>query len=342
MNNDGELVKAGKRHRETTTTTADRLTHLPEPVLYHILSFLDTKWAVQTSVLSRDWNRAWKHVPVLNFDKTSFRLAAKFDNFVSKVLSLRYDLKLRKVDYSSGDVKGNALQVAGYALSHNVEELALHKSRYKAYRDFGSIFSDYCEDDWSTTDGPYRNFIVEEKKKKTNDHLKTLHLSCFKLDREFAACSGFPMLTTLSLRHCRFDSRDLVISDGNFPCLRNLHINFCALKLVDGHRITIHGPRLRSLELKGMSGYEIEMNAPQLKVFKLCDQFVTAGKGFSNLAFPALDCADVELKASDAKRLNEMDKTMAGHYLSSLFWCVRSAKNMTLRGSTVGVCAWTL
>ncbi|CAL1405123.1 unnamed protein product [Linum trigynum] len=101
MNNDGELVKAGKRHRETTTT--DRLTHLPEPILYHILSFLDTKCAVQTSVLSRAWNRTWKHVPVLNLDRGSFHLATKFHAFVTKVLSLRYDLKLRKVVYFDGD-----------------------------------------------------------------------------------------------------------------------------------------------------------------------------------------------------------------------------------------------
>ncbi|CAI0547142.1 unnamed protein product [Linum tenue] len=187
MNKDG---RSGKRHRDEQeeevenrsagSSTTDRLTHLPKHILYHILSFIDTKSSVQTCVLSLDWNRAWKHVPVLNFDRTSFHPAAKFDKLVSKVLSLRYDLKLRKVVYLSNHGRGKAsraLQVVGYALSHHVQELTLDSINNQC-RDFSVIFSDYCDDN--------------EKTRKRNDDLKTLNLSCFKLERGFAACSGFP------------------------------------------------------------------------------------------------------------------------------------------------------
>ncbi|CAN0879839.1 Putative F-box/LRR-repeat protein At4g13960 [Linum grandiflorum] len=36
-------------------SSIDRLSNLPEEVIHHILSFLDTKSAVQTSVLSQRW-----------------------------------------------------------------------------------------------------------------------------------------------------------------------------------------------------------------------------------------------------------------------------------------------
>ncbi|CAI0456240.1 unnamed protein product [Linum tenue] len=44
------------RHKKARKSdTADWLSHLPEPVIHHILSFFDTKSSVQTSVLSRAW-----------------------------------------------------------------------------------------------------------------------------------------------------------------------------------------------------------------------------------------------------------------------------------------------
>ncbi|CAL1375743.1 unnamed protein product [Linum trigynum] len=59
----------------------DRLSDLPAPVIHHILSFLDTKLAVQTSVLSRLWRFAWKHVPVLNFQQSYFQIYSSFHRF---------------------------------------------------------------------------------------------------------------------------------------------------------------------------------------------------------------------------------------------------------------------
>ncbi|CAI0413373.1 unnamed protein product [Linum tenue] len=163
MNNDnsggGELGKAGKRRRDEEETATDRLSHLPEPILYHILSFLDTKLAVQTSVLLRYWNRAWKHVPVLNLDKESFlQDSDQFEKFVSNVLSLRYNLNLRKVVYvdDNNNYAGRAydrksmdrlLKVINYALSHGVQHLVLRLRATNNPCNFSSIFSEYCDDE---------------------------------------------------------------------------------------------------------------------------------------------------------------------------------------------------
>ncbi|XP_058741194.1 FBD-associated F-box protein At5g56370-like [Vicia villosa] len=49
---------------------ADILSALPDEVVCHILSFLQTKDAVATSILSKRWNHLWRSVLVLNFPDT--------------------------------------------------------------------------------------------------------------------------------------------------------------------------------------------------------------------------------------------------------------------------------
>ncbi|MFS7903820.1 putative leucine-rich repeat domain superfamily, F-box-like domain superfamily [Helianthus anomalus] len=131
-----------KRLRQKETETV--VDSLPESLKLHILSFLDTRHAVETSVLSKSWVSSWSCVPVLNFSSDSFQkvhpldkyLRVKplhrpppplhaFDNFVVNALSRRQPVKLDRLTFKhAGSCNPEILkQVFDYALLHSVQEL---------------------------------------------------------------------------------------------------------------------------------------------------------------------------------------------------------------------------
>ncbi|KAI9118763.1 hypothetical protein K1719_010208 [Acacia pycnantha] len=67
---------------------------LPEKVLSHILSFLPTKEAVRTSVLSKRWEYIWTSIPKLRFHHHFTEPSMDFVNIIDRLLRLRgsYDI----------------------------------------------------------------------------------------------------------------------------------------------------------------------------------------------------------------------------------------------------------
>jgi len=70
-------------------STEDRISSLPDPIISHILSFLPTKIAATTSILSKRWNPLWLSLLVLHFDDETFQNFESFIHFVSSVFLLR-------------------------------------------------------------------------------------------------------------------------------------------------------------------------------------------------------------------------------------------------------------
>ncbi|XP_027351262.1 F-box/FBD/LRR-repeat protein At4g00160-like [Abrus precatorius] len=71
---------------------ADTISTLPDELLCHILSFLQTKHAVATSVLSKRWNPLWRSIPILDFNDDNVKDEkgiARFVEFVDYVLHAR-------------------------------------------------------------------------------------------------------------------------------------------------------------------------------------------------------------------------------------------------------------
>ncbi|KAI3952985.1 hypothetical protein MKX01_028677 [Papaver californicum] len=88
---------------ESEMSGNDRIPFLPESIMLNILSFLPTKYAVQTSVLSKSFRYLWTGIPKLDFDDDLFKIHRfknkkqvqnpKFVNFVSKVMRLQDDVR---------------------------------------------------------------------------------------------------------------------------------------------------------------------------------------------------------------------------------------------------------
>ncbi|XP_028806312.1 F-box/LRR-repeat protein 13-like [Neltuma alba] len=77
---------------KTKVKMRDRISGLPDSPLLHILSFLPTKEAVATSLLSKRWRSLWHSLPALDFNRRKFKSLPFFHQFVGKVLKL-VDLK---------------------------------------------------------------------------------------------------------------------------------------------------------------------------------------------------------------------------------------------------------
>jgi hypothetical protein len=108
----------------------DIISDLTDSILIHILSFLTSKEAVQTCVLSKRWIYLWKSIPTLTLSSSHFRIKGKFHVFVSQFLSLRdgttaiHTLNLYRRRYR--ECSRSLLQkIIKYAVSHNVQHLLI-------------------------------------------------------------------------------------------------------------------------------------------------------------------------------------------------------------------------
>ncbi|XP_026420716.1 putative F-box/LRR-repeat protein At4g13960 [Papaver somniferum] len=70
----------------------DRISELPDPILHHILSFLDIKPVARTCILSKRWNDIWTSIPTLSFgsrlEPPSLSETNKFMEFLDRTLLL--------------------------------------------------------------------------------------------------------------------------------------------------------------------------------------------------------------------------------------------------------------
>nr|GEW12006.1 hypothetical protein [Tanacetum cinerariifolium] len=106
----------------------DRISSLPDELIHKILSFVDTKYAVQTSMLSSRWKLIWKAMPCLDFASYKFCPLPNFSKFVTNVLSHRnhqIDVSSVKLDFDGAASQAFVRKIANYAFSDNVQELTV-------------------------------------------------------------------------------------------------------------------------------------------------------------------------------------------------------------------------
>ncbi|KAI3728230.1 hypothetical protein L6452_16863 [Arctium lappa] len=104
----------------------DRLSSLPDELIHQILSCMDSKFAVQTCLLSSRWKLLWTSMPCLNFASHHFVSLPKFAKFVTHVLSHRnhqIEVTSVKLDFHGAASQFFVRKIANYVFSHNVQEL---------------------------------------------------------------------------------------------------------------------------------------------------------------------------------------------------------------------------
>jgi hypothetical protein len=114
------------KQKYTDDGKQDRLSDLPDSVVLHILSFINTKEAVQTCILSKRWKNLWKFLTTLTFSTRHFQTVRPFTKFVSHVLSHRDDsTALQALNFHrAGNVEPYLLKkIVKYAVSHSVQWL---------------------------------------------------------------------------------------------------------------------------------------------------------------------------------------------------------------------------
>ncbi|XP_074271842.1 F-box/LRR-repeat protein At3g59190-like [Silene latifolia] len=218
----------------------DRISNLPDELLVLILSFLPTRYAVRTSILSRRWQYLFTLTDCLSFDDAPWYASKRsFEKFVNKVLELHQMSPIRKFSLvCRGSYNESHLNAwVKHAIQKGVEEFHYQVNKYE----LPDVFA-MC---------------------KTLVKLKVIGCTC-RVPR-FSLSSGLPNLKILHLKHVRFDDNHetkRLLSKCEF--LEELTLDNCGL-YARGH-VTISIGQLKMLRIKysNVKNGILKIEAPNL------------------------------------------------------------------------------
>ncbi|XP_078148630.1 F-box protein At4g22280-like [Carex rostrata] len=240
-----------------TNDIIDRITTLPDVVQAHILSFLCTKEAVGTCVLSKGWKSTWAGVPGLDINLKEFRgrtyeeRVAKFERFVKGVLQNREPSNIEQLklvwstegcaSYNSGALQRNILQ----AIKFKPRVLSLSVCKQTLFNfDTDPIFTCASLHDVVLEQNLVKSYVEISPHSVHIPCLKKLHLTRIIVnanivDKIFYGC---PILDEFLLHDCILNFNK--ISSGK---LKKLVILDCCLE----QSLKIYTPFLLQLEVRG-------------------------------------------------------------------------------------------
>ncbi|CAK8541424.1 unnamed protein product [Lathyrus sativus] len=208
---------------------ADTLSSLPDPILCHILSFLQTKQSVATSILSKMWNNLWLSVPTLCFDETvkDQITSVKFNDFVYSVLLSRdATLPIKSFHFNvsySYDLPSPIISInkwVNFVVQRKLEDLYLRVKSVERPELPITILT--CK---TLVVLKLSRFAVKEGCSVALPSLKTLHLKYiwFSKLRDFMLfVTGCPILEDLLTRVTFGSDESLNCNEWDSFCLSNL------------------------------------------------------------------------------------------------------------------------
>ncbi|KAK9052828.1 hypothetical protein SSX86_029458 [Deinandra increscens subsp. villosa] len=230
----------------------DRLSSLPDDLIHKILSFIDIKEAIGTSILSSRWRFIWTSMQYLNFSCDDFSKLPKFSKFATRVLSCRNNLaevySMRLSFRGSGNVTQQFVKrILNYATSHNIQQLkVVYSGRYEYSPDV--VLTSTSELPSLTTLDLNHITLRDDNADKSIGiiskcaNLKNLTLKWFKTTGSDGFSIFHPRLSNLTLEDI---CKTVKVVNVDAPQLKNLTVRFCGAELV------ISAPNLASLLYKG-------------------------------------------------------------------------------------------
>ncbi|XP_047165178.1 putative F-box/LRR-repeat protein At4g15060 [Vigna umbellata] len=224
----------------------DLISALPDYVLVHIIHFVDTATAVQTSLLSKVWNNHWKSLTTLSFRRGDFKNQVNYNQFVHHVVSHRDTyIRLHRLDFEACVAPQELLNLF-IPLLHYVAHLRIylyHLSTKFVYYSIPIIFSSPSLTSFTLV---FSNCII------------------FKLPQSLE----LPALKTLSLTNVSFTARDSDECAEPFSScflLNSLVLLGCSLSNPD-KVLSISNPNLSRLTMKRYTEvkYKIVLSTPNL------------------------------------------------------------------------------
>lgn len=225
------------KRRKSCSRNEDRISRLPDTILCHILSFLSTRVAVKTSVLSHRWKNVWASVSNLDLDEEEYHLDYVFGTLP---LPIRYD-RDRFAQFVN--------RVLLFRCPGNIHRFRLVTTRMD---DVSLIYA------WIST--AIRRSVVEldlTVGTPTSPH--------FEIPRSLFLCSTLKSLK-LWLRR---DISAITPRSNCFPCLKFLHVTLLYPDSESMENLFSSFPVLEDLiidgDLEDASAFNLDIFAPKLK-----------------------------------------------------------------------------
>nr|XP_043630540.1 FBD-associated F-box protein At2g26860-like [Erigeron canadensis] len=315
----------------------DRISNLHDNIILHILSFLDLKYAVRTSALSRKWKHTWTSIPCVNLNPDVFQTKYKFSKFVKRALTCRNtgvkDSAI-KLTFRGSIVQGFVNNIVTYTYSYNVSKLTLIWPTC-TYDELPEYLFSSCTLKHLTLDNQAHVFYRKSRIKLNSawrlPALETLNLTDLEIGyieskrpNLFSECVNLKDITL-----CRCSVNELGTFTICTPQLVNLTITDCDIW---SSVLKVKAPQLKNLTVSCNNTFPkfFSFNAPQL-------ENLTASVSTSAISFPfnhflsfsrhnfnSLEKVNLSLRS----RYNE--KQEVSQRLLDLFKILRSAKSLIL------------
>ncbi|KAJ4943979.1 hypothetical protein NE237_026766 [Protea cynaroides] len=282
-----ETMEPHKNNKETS----DRISHLPEPILFHILSFLSTKDALRTSFLSKSWTNLWTGIPVLDFDESKF---------YGESGNGRDDKKMWEQKKQFADLIDRSLllhegqSIREFKISfHHLNDSVL-MNRADPWVRFALINVSYYP----------KNMYRLPPCTFPSKLLKVMALNSCLFDP--SVHKSFPCLETVILT--RVELLDTSVQDliANCPHLESLHLKRCefpsSIIIID-----VPQSQLKHLRLEFNNVEEYQIHVPSLLHFQYVGEFTSISvRNLSKLVNASLEFQDLYLYSSYGDILCEL------------------------------------